>query len=279
VNDHDVAPELSAFLTHLRRQGVALRVADPHFRDPDEPGHPHGEPVAHRELRLPGLPLIGESRRGRIGSDHATWSVAADLQRHALVRPGDTAWEIGAGTAVLGVVAHHLGATRLVATDVDRDALEVARGNLAAAGVEAELHAGSLLDAVPADAPEPAVVIANLPHKPRRESGTLPLAEDGGPEGDELLLAFCEQVAARTPPGTRLVFFQHSLPHPRNLVRFAEKFDLTLLSWKRRLLAPDEYGELQGWFVERAAAGTSYLATDTGGRRFLVACVWLATRR
>ena len=275
----EAAAHLAPFLAHLRAHGVAFDVAAPLPRDDDEPGHPHRTARERSRLVVPGLPPMDERRRGRIGSDHATWSVAADLTRHHLVEPGATVWEIGAGTGMLAVVAHHLGAARIVATDVDPEALEVTRENLAAVGARAELRTGSLLDALPADEPPPDLVLANLPHKPRLDAGLLPLAEDGGPEGDALLLPFAEQAAARMPTGSRLVFFQHSLPHPRNLAALAEDFDLRLLSWKRRFLADDEYGELRKWFGERARAGTSYLGNTTDGRTFLVACVWLASRR
>lgn len=278
MSDGD-ASDLAPFLAHLRAAGVDFGLATPLPRDPDAPGNPHGRPRESSELDVPGLPPMRERRRGRIGSDHATWSVAADLARHALIARGSTVWEIGAGTGMLAVVAHHLGAGRIVATDVDPQALEVTRENLATVGAHAELHAGSLLDAVPENEPPPDLVVANLPHKPRSRSGLLPLAEDGGPEGDTLLVRFWEQAAARLPRGTRLVFFQHSLPHPRNLVALGTDFDLRLLSWKRRMLEPGEYGDLQERFALRARAGTSYLAETPDGVRFLVACVWLATRR
>jgi len=270
---------LAPFLAHLRRSGVRFDVAAPLRRDPDEPGHPHGAPRARSRLVVPGLPEMDERRRGRIGSDHATWSVVADMAAHALVRPGGTVWEIGAGTGMIAVAAHHLGAGRIVATDLDPQALEVTRENLAAVGATARLFVGSLLAPVPSDEPPPDLVVANLPHKPNRGDGQLPLAEDGGPDGDALLQPFWAQAAERVPAGARVVFFQHSLPHPRNLETLAANFDLRLLSWKRRFLADGEYGTLQDWFVERAAEGTSYLDADEGGRRFLVACVWLATRR
>ena len=273
------AADLAPFLAHLRAHGVRFDVAAPLRRDPDAHGHPHASRHGDGTVHVPGLPPIAERRRGRVGSDHATWSVAVAIAAGPLVRPGDTVWEIGTGSGVLAVAAHHLGARRIVATDVDAGALEIAAGNLRAAGARAALHAGSLLDAIPADEPPPAVVIANLPHKPRREGDVLPLAEDGGPEGYTLLAAFARQAGRRLPRGARLVFFQHSLPHPRNLALLAEAFDLRLLSWKRRLLAPGEYGALQEWFVERSRAGTSYVAGREPEDRYLIACVWLASRR
>ena len=86
----------------------------------------------------------------------------------------------------------------------------------------------------------------------------------------------CE--AARGAPGDRAVFFQHSLAHPRVLADLAGRYELTLLSWKLRVLGHDEYGSLQEWFVERSTAGTSFVG-NANGRRHLIAGVWMAELR
>ena len=159
---------------------------------------------------------------------------------------------------------------------MDPDALDLARRNAQDAGVEIELREGSLLE--PFAPGEYADLLAtNLPHKPCRAQGELPLAQDGGPEGDALFSSLFEQATEQLPAGSRIVFFLHSLAHPRLLAGLTGNYRLRLLAWKRRFLAPGEYGELQGWFAERHHAGTSYLGCDDGAR-YLVACVWLATR-
>jgi len=280
---HDPPPpadrsDLEGFLAHLRSHGARFDIDASLRHDADQGGHPQAERRQQGLFGVPGLPPILEHRVGGIGSDHATWSVAADLATRALVPRGSTFWDIGTGTGLLAIAASALGAGHVVATDVCEDSIAVAGHNAETAGADIDLYLGSLLDAVPVDEPAPRTITANLPQKPRRPGDDLPLAEDGGEGGDALIAPFFEQAASRLEPGGRVVFFQHSLPHPRNLAALDEHFELRLLSWKRRLLAPGEYGDLQDWFAERARAGTSYLA-EVDGWRFLVACVWVATRR
>ncbi len=270
-------PELAPFLAHLRAHGARLRVADDLVREPDQPGLPHAEPRDEHVVRVPGLPPLVERRAGRCASDHATWSVAAALVRRALVPAGGVVWDVGCGTGVLAIVAALLGARRVVALDVDADALALTQRNAAAAGVELATYASSLLDDVPATEPPADLMLANLPHKPSAPGAGLPLAEDGGPEGDALFAPFLAAARTRLAPRGALAFFQHSLPHPRWLAALSHEFDLELLSWKRRLLAADEYGPLRESFRARHAAGTSYVGSAPDAA-YLVACVWHARR-
>lgn len=273
------SPELDGYLAFLRRAGVAFRVADDLVKEPDHHGPPHANPAAQWELHLAGLPAICEHRAAAEGvsSDHASWSVARAMVRRSLVDRNSTFWDVGCGTGILGIYAAHLGASRVFATDVDPRALELARRSAAASGVTLDLRVGSLLDAVPA-AESVDGIAANLPHKPRRPGDVLPLGQDGGDEGDTLWRSFAGAAHARLSPGGKVVFFLHSLPHPRLLGEMARHFHLTLESWKRRYLAPGEYGALADWYVERARAGTSYLVETSQGRA-LVAGVWIGTRR
>ncbi len=270
--------ELDRFLAHLQANGVEFAIDEQLQRDPDQGGHAEAERLANGIFTVPGLPQILEHRVDGIRSDHATWSVAADLVRHRLVAPGSRFWDIGTGSGVLALAAHALGAGEIIATDVSGEAIATAQRNFRDAGAEITLYTGSLLDAVPPTVASPDLLVANLPHKPCRPGDDLTLAENGGEHGDALIAPFFEQAAARVTPGTRLVFFQHSLPHPRNLARLSVHFDLRLLSWKRRFLGPGEYGEMPAWFAERTARGESYLA-ELDGARFLIGCVWIATRR
>jgi len=271
-----VQESLLPYLDFLRRHGVDFDLAGEVHRDADHDGDPHADPREVRPLELEGLPGLEEERRpgSALGADHATRSVILAMQRCALVRPGSTFVDMGCGTGVLALAAAQMGAGRVVASDVDPDAVELTRRNARRGGFEVEAHEGPLLEPVPADV-RLELVAANLPHKPRRRAGELPLAQDGGEDGVELLGAFFEQFAERGRAGDRVVFFLHSLAHPRLLAALAGRFRLTLLAWKRRLLGPGEYGDLQGWFQERARRDLCFIA-ESDGRRHLVACVWLA---
>jgi ribosomal protein L11 methyltransferase len=60
-----------------------------------------------------------------------------------ILKPGISFADIGTGSGILTETALKLGAARAVACDTDPDAVAVARENLARAGVEAEVFAGS----------------------------------------------------------------------------------------------------------------------------------------
>ena len=67
------------------------------------------------------------------GSHPTTRLMLAELQRR--VRPGASVFDVGTGSGVLSVAAARLGAGRVVAVDVDPEAVEVTRANAAGNGV------------------------------------------------------------------------------------------------------------------------------------------------
>ncbi len=162
-------------------------------------------------------------------------------------------------------------------TDIALDALELAHATADAANVEFPVFVGSVLDAVPADRTAD-LITANLPHKPCPRDRVLQVSQNGGPQGDKHHALLAAQAAERLAPGARVVFFMHSLPHPRLLGHYAEAFDLTLLAWKYRFLAAGEYGALEDHFVERCRMGDSFMY-ERDGKRALIGCAWMARRK
>lgn len=62
---------------------------------------------------------------------HETTQLAAQLLAKAIVkRPGARVLDVGTGTGILAILARHLGATTVVGTDVDPEAVRVAHENL-----------------------------------------------------------------------------------------------------------------------------------------------------
>ncbi len=273
-------PDTSAlddYLSFLRDAGAEFDIAPDVVHEPDHVGHPHSDDRPVRDLQLPGLAPIREHRDpgSSVSACHATFSVAQAMAQFGLVQPKTPFWDVGCGTGVLALAAASLGAVPIRGTDVSSDALALARRNVSEAGADIALAECSLLGEGPTVS---GLVAANLPHKPSRAAGQLPLAHDGGPDGDRLFSQMLDEAEQRFSPGAQLLFFLHSLPHPRLLARVGREFELGLLSWKRRFFAPGEYGDLQDWFVERHAAGTSFVGEGEDGRRFLVCGVWLAER-
>ena len=77
------------------------------------------------------------------------------------VKPGDTVIDIGTGTGILAIAAAHMGASRVLATDLDAVAVRVAAENVQHNGFadKVEVRCGDLLDVVRESGD---VVIANI---------------------------------------------------------------------------------------------------------------------
>ena len=91
---------------------------------------------------------------------HETTGMCVELVEK-YVKPGDTAIDIGTGTGILAIAAAHMGASRVLATDLDAVAVRVARENVKNNGFEdtIEMRCGDLLEVVDEQAD---VVIANI---------------------------------------------------------------------------------------------------------------------
>ncbi len=271
--------ELESYLGWLRAGGAAFEVDADLARDRDHDGPLVAGEETVRALAVEDLPPVVEHRDPAAGltADHATRSVAAEILRRAFVVPEQPFWDIGCGTGVLASLGALLGAAPVLGVDLDPAALALAARTAEETGVEVTLLQGSLLEPIPEDE-EAGLVVANLPHRPDPGTEAQDLAHSGGPGGDAVFAAFAGQAERRLPPGARVLFFLHSLPHPRLLARLAGGFDLHLLSWKRRFLQPGEFGAPEGWLRERVRSGTSWLGS-AGGREFLLAGVWEAVRK
>ena len=91
---------------------------------------------------------------------HETTGMCVELVEK-YVKPGNTAIDIGTGTGILAIAAAHMGASRVLATDLDAVAVRVARENVKNNGFEdtIEMRCGDLLEVVDEQAD---VVIANI---------------------------------------------------------------------------------------------------------------------
>src|ERR1019366_2873985 len=133
-------------------------------------------------------------RRGDLrAASHPT--LAAALARVAGVRDDDVVWDPFAGSGAELVERALLGPYRtLVGGDIDAQALEVARENLAAAGLTARLEERDVLAA----APEGVTLVITNPPMGRRAARS--------PGLDALLDRFVGHAAAPLAPGGRLVW-------------------------------------------------------------------------
>ena len=139
-------------------------------------------------------------------------------------RPAEpiVAWDVGTGTGAVAVaVARRFrdaladGALRLVASDVARDALDLAADNLRAHHVDplVTLVEADLLTPAGDALPRPHVVVANLPYLPTPDvdsaEGSLPheprVALDGGPDGLVLLRRLFDELPRHAAAGASVL--------------------------------------------------------------------------
>lgn len=264
---------ISSYRHHLVESGVEFTPADPLPFEGLCVGRAC-ESGGTAEVRTIGGHELIEERDMDAGiySDHATFSVGARLEEVLARRAtGARVLELGCGTGLLAILAVKLGC-EVTATDVDVDALELAGRNAATNGVSLDLREGSLLGPV-RDGEMFDLVIANLPHKPSAIGRGI--WEMGGEEGDALFSQVTGRLEEVVDPGGALLFFQHSLPHPRMLASLSRKTDLRLLSWKIRLFEDGEYGDVRDLLRTRHREGSSFVL-DHDDAMGMVACVWHA---
>ena len=266
---------LQAYLEYLKPWLGAMTVAPDLLRDPDHHGaliDDGPRPRCHQGFCGDDI-LEWDAPDAALGSDHATLSLARELARQGPMDNTDVL-DLGCGTGLLGMIAARMGA-RVVATDLDPRAVELSRRNGDANGLSLDVRRGSLLDPVHGHEAFH-TIIANLPHKPCPQQEHLPLGQGGMSEGDGLWHQALPDMARHLLPKGRLLFFLHSLPHPRIFALFQKHFDLTLLRWKLRWLSAGEYGDLAEAFQRRHECATSFLWHREGATA-MVACVWQGT--
>lgn len=226
-----------------RHWAVAIDASHALEHEAFDPARPVADPAA-------ALGLLEERDPARgLSSDHTTLFVGNSLRREAEHFRGRVVWEVGCGTGVLSALAGRLGARRVLATDIDPGAVELARRTGERNAVRVETAVANLYEGSPWTDPAD-VVIADLPQKPV-SGGSLPLGQDGGPEGMRCLLPFLEETPRRLAAEGRLYFFAHSLTHPAALVRLHQLFRPRLLAFMWRVFSRESLRGIFPYLVER----------------------------
>jgi D-alanine-D-alanine ligase-like ATP-grasp enzyme/SAM-dependent methyltransferase len=194
------------------------------------------------------------------------------------VQPGEKVLELGCGSGLLSIAAAKLGAARVVATDLDTEALRPAERNARRNGVAERIHicAGSWFEALRGETSsgEPSglfdVIIANPPQTP----GQRPFGPKyGGPDGITNLMKVLEGIPAYLKPRTgRLWLMAISLANHRKLWRHLEELfdDVALIHQSERFFTVEEYEALDeglfDHFCSLRSSGISDFAEVEKGR-------------
>ncbi len=90
--------------------------------------------------------------------DHPTTRMCVALLEEAIL-DGDTVLDVGCGSGVLAIAAGRLGAGKIIATEIDPPAADVARANLERNGVVADV---TTTETIPAATPPCDLVVSNI---------------------------------------------------------------------------------------------------------------------
>ncbi|MEM3519114.1 MAG: class I SAM-dependent methyltransferase [Candidatus Hadarchaeales archaeon] len=159
--------------------------------------------VYWRELRFSVLPDVYEPAED-------TFFLAENLE----VRAGEKVLELGTGCGMLAVIAAKAGGN-VVATDINPVAIECARRNAAANGVDGKIdfRIGDLFKPVKGERFNQ--IIFNPPYLPtdpeEAKGGWLEKAWDGGVDGRRVIERFLQEFPEHLELGGRAVFVQSSL--------------------------------------------------------------------
>ena len=127
--------------------------------------------------------------------------------RHLGVAAGERMLEIGAGLGLAAVLAARAGA-RVVATDIVPTAVAAIRANAALNGVSIDVRLGDAYAPVAGERFD--LIASNPPQMPtpagRERADATAAADNGGPDGWEILDRIIAGAPAHLVPGGRLVF-------------------------------------------------------------------------
>ncbi len=193
------------------------------------------------------------------------------LARLLDVKPGEEVLELGCGSGLLSIAAARLGASRVVATDLDPRALETTLSNARHAGVEdrIQVRAGSWFEALENDgAKQFDVIIATPPQTP----GPRPFGPRyGGHDGTRHLFFILEGAPFFLKPGGRLWLLAISLANPSSLwQRLGQHFSsVSLIRETERLFTVEEYESMEKGLFDhfltlRAQGSSDFKETGSG---------------
>ncbi len=222
--------------------------------------------VARRAKREPLQHIVGSTsfRGHEIRCDRRaliprpeTESLIDIIKKRLQGKESATVADIGTGSGAIAIaVKKEISGTRVFATDISKDALDLARENAKNNTAEIEFHEGDLLEALP-ECEKFDAIVSNPPYIPDAEKEKLqPEVRDfdpaialfGGPDGLTLIRKILEQSKSRLNPGG-ILLMEIGPEANEDKILEAEAPNYPWLKWCGT--QPDFYGKTR--FVEYQA--------------------------
>lgn len=213
------------------------------------------------------------SDRGSM-ADHITLFFGKTLEKEKDLLQGKSVWEVGCGTAILSSFVHQLGAKNILATDVDQLNLLLAKRTAEKNKIPITVAFSNLFEGIQ-KGNQFDILMADLPQKPSPD-GSLPMGQEGGPEGDHLLFPFLQQTPEWLRPGGSLFLFVHSLTHPRTLRFLTEHYQIRLPGTLIRIFHSNTYGNAFPYLLERRKENLSWFYDLPDGRHAFLGMIFHA---
>ena len=142
------------------------------------------------------------------------------------IRPDDVVVDVGCGSGVLAFVAAKLGASRVFGCDLSEPAIEAARRNARALGLDdrCEFRHGDLLEPV-RDVRADVVIgdVSGIPDEIAAVSGWFDAVPAGGPTGAELPMKLLGSIGDTLPRGGRLYLPTGTIQDERAIIAAARE--------------------------------------------------------
>ena len=215
---------------------------------------PHGSDRSEGWICSDATPLDG--RGGRPREDFVLGASPASTTLSQLVPPGRYSSALDLGTGC-GIQALHLDAERIVATDLNPRALDLARISLALSRVDADLRLGSLYE--PVDGELFDLIATNPPYVMSPPGDARLVYREGGFTADDLVRQVVTGGAGHLADGGTLTVLGNwavtaAQPWDERLAEWIRPTGCDALVLQRELLDPFEYIEI--WLTDAGLAGT-----------------------
>ncbi|RLF59291.1 MAG: methyltransferase [Thermoplasmata archaeon] len=157
------------------------------------------------------------------------------LARNLEINKGDKVLDMGTGCGILAIIAYRKGASKVVACDINKKAVECAKYNVTMNNARVKVIESDLFENIREKFD---LIIFNppyLPSDPLEKDDELKIAWDGGKNGREVIDRFIDEVEKFLKPGGRFQIVVSSLSGIEDVIKKIDekKFEIKINERKR----------------------------------------------